>query len=187
MRKDIKGVLKEAMQTRQLAAIHLDPSNMTSCSVGYIDAVDNTKVRLRAISSEGENAGYEIRPLNEIYRADVNTSYLRKINFLYKNHGQIFSEIELIQPAENSDMLFSTLREAKYKRVIVILWTEDKDDSIIGYVESLTPKTVQISSIDDYGKNDGFVVINIKEIIAADCNARKEQILRFLHEKGFEN
>lgn len=185
MRKDIKGILKEAMRNHQLVAIHLDPSNMLSCSVGYVDALDNTKVRLRSISTEGKNAGYEIRLLNEIYRVDVNTFYIRKIEFLHKNHDQIFAEIELIQPAENSDILFSTLREAKYKKVIVILWTEDKDDSIIGYVESLTPETVQILSIDDYGRNDGFVAINIKEIIAADCNARKEQKLRFLHEKGF--
>ncbi|OQY56746.1 MAG: hypothetical protein DRR08_00395 [Candidatus Parabeggiatoa sp. nov. 2] len=162
MRKDIKGVLKEAMPTHQLVGIHLDPSNMSSCSVGYVDAIDNTKVRLRAISHEGENAGYEIRLLNEIYRVDVNTFYLRKIDFLHKNRGQIVSETELIQPAENSDILFSTLREAKDKRVIVILWTEDRDDSIIGYVESLTSQTVQILSIDDYGRNDGFVVINIK-------------------------
>lgn len=54
-------------------------------------------------------------------------------------------------------------------------------------MESLTPQTVQILSIDDYGREDGFVVININEIVSADCNARKEQILRFLHDKGFGN
>ena len=93
MRKYIIGVLKKAMPTHQLVGIHLDPSNMSSCSVGYVDAIDDTKVRLQAISSEGENAGYEIRLLNEIYRVDVNTFYLRKFDFLHKNCGQIFSSL----------------------------------------------------------------------------------------------
>ncbi|HEW97544.1 MAG: hypothetical protein DRR16_27695 [Candidatus Parabeggiatoa sp. nov. 3] len=187
MRKDIKGVLKEAMLNHQLVATYLDSSNMSLCLVGYVDAIDNTKVRFRALSFAGKKAGYEIRSLKEIYRVDVDTFYLRKIDFLQKNRGQIFSEIDLIQPAENSDILFSTLREAKDKRVIVILWTEDKDESIVGYVESLTPQTVQILSIDDYAREDGFVVININEIVSADCNTRNEQILRFLHDKGFGN
>jgi len=186
MRKNIKGVLKEAMSTQQLVSIHLEPSNMSSCSVGYVDALDNTKIRLQAISLEGENAGYEIRQLDEIYRVDTDTFYLRKIGFLHKNRGKIFSDIDLVHPGDNSDILFSTLREAKDKKVLVIfviLWTCDPDDSIIGYVESITPETVQILSIDDYGRNDGFIVVNLKEIIAADCNARKEQIIGFLHRK----
>jgi hypothetical protein len=93
--------------------------------------------------------------------------------------------LKLITP--NSDILFSTFTEAKDKRVIIVLWTKDEDDSIIGYVESITPKTVQILSIDNYGKKEGFIVINISEIVAINCNGRKEQILRFLHEKNFEN
>ncbi len=139
MHTDIKDVLKGAMLNHQLVGIYLDPSNLSSCSVGYVDAIDNTKVRLRAISPAGKNTGYEIRLIDELYRVDVDTLYLRKIGFLHKNHDQIFSDIELIQPAENSDVLFSTLKDAKNKRAIVILWTEDKDDSMVGYVESLMP------------------------------------------------
>jgi hypothetical protein len=186
MRKDITSTLKGALLNHQLVALHLDPSNMSLCLMGYVDAIDNTLVRLRIVSSEGKSAGYGIRFIREIYRVDVDTFYLKKIEFLYQNRdNNIFSEVELITP--NSDILFSTFRKAKDKRVIVVLWTEDEDDSIIGYVESITPKTVQILSIDDYGQEEGFIVINISEIVAVNCNGRKEQILRFLHEKNFEN
>jgi hypothetical protein len=183
MRKDITGTLKEALLNHQLVGIYLDPSNMSSCSVGYVDAIDNTMVRLCSILSDGKNGGYEIRLLKEIYRVDVDTFYLRKIEFLHQNRDNIYSEVELILPSNNSNVLVSTLKVAKDKRVIVTLWIGGEDNLIVGYVESLTPQTVQILSINSYGKEEGFIVINLNEIISADCNAKKEQILRFLHEK----
>lgn len=96
MRKDITGTLKKALLNHQLVGIYLDPSNMSSCSVGYVDTVDDTLVRLRLVSPEGKSAGYGIRLLKEIYRVDVDTFYLRKIEFIHQNRDNIHYEAELI-------------------------------------------------------------------------------------------
>jgi hypothetical protein len=74
MPKDITATLKQALLSHQLVSIYLEASNISSCSVGYVNAVDNTLVRLRLISPEGKNAGYGIRYIRQIYRVDVDTS-----------------------------------------------------------------------------------------------------------------
>lgn len=183
MNSDIRLALKKAKRSGHIVSVHSDPSNQASCAVGYVDQIDDTWIRLKAISIDGENAGYEIRSLDDIFRIDINGAYEKKIGYLRKNTGKIFREVDLSAPIETDGILLSTLKEAQKKKMVITIWTEDEDDSIVGSIDHINENTVKILSIDDYGKEDGFILISIDEIVSVDCNSRKCQIIKFLNEK----
>ncbi len=181
MSKYILNTLKKAKIANQIISIHSDPSEQSKCSVGFVDQIKSGWVRLRAISPEGEEAGYEIRPLEEIFRIDINSDYENKIDFLRNNYKDIFEEVELSLPIEKGNIIFTTLKEAQQKHLVVILWTEDEFDSVIGYVENLEQDSVRILSIDDFGREDGFIILDLTKVTSVDCNSRKCQIIKFLN------
>lgn len=183
MSNDILACLKNAKRNGHVVSLHSDPTNQSRCVVGYIDQIDDAWIRLKAISPEGENAGYEVRPLDAIFRVDVNGIYENKIEYLLQNIDNIYQKNDLTYSVGIDGILITTLKEAKEKKLIVTLWTEDEDDSIIGLIDKVNESTVNILSIDDYGKKDGLILITIDEIVSIDCDNRQSQIIKFLSEK----
>lgn len=87
---------------------------------------------------------------------------------------------------ENSDdIIHSSLKTLLNEKVIVIIWLEDDTDTIIGYVKQVDDNNVEIQIIDDFGREDGKVIIEIIDIQRMDINSKKAQLLHFLHENSF--
>ena len=105
------------------------------------------------------------------------------MELLKNNFGNIYFESKLSNAIEDDDLILTTLKEAKDKNLIVEVWTEDQDNSIIGYVESASTKEVRILSIDEYGQEDGFILITFASIADIDCDTRKCQQMKYLHAK----
>ena len=177
----IKASLEEAKNTKEIVSIHLDPANQSECSVGFVEQLSNSEIRLLSISREGEEAGHEVRQLKDIYRVDIGGKYEKKIGFLNSKYEDIFCTTTLGEPEQDTALILATLKEAKEKELIVVLWTEDPDDSVIGYIKNITSDGVKILSVDDYGDEDGTIVLELEKITAMDCSSRKAQVIRFLN------
>jgi len=184
MNNNIVLALRKAKKNNHIVSLHSDPFDQSKCTVGYVDQIDDIWIRIKAISTEGENAGYEIRLLANIFRIDVNGAYEKKIEYLRKNTGNIFRKVDLVSTIEENGILLATLKEAQERKMVITLWTKDENDSIIGLIDQVNDNTVKILSIDDYGREDGFILICISEIDSVDCDSRKCQIIRFLNEKN---
>jgi hypothetical protein len=179
--------LKEAKDKGYIVALYSEPYDQTAFDVGFIDLLTDKEVRIRSISPEGYYAGYEIRTLDKIYRIDIDSNYLKKITFLFNRSENFYREVELSDTIGNEGILFSTLEEAKEKKLIVVIWTEDEDDSVIGYIDGISEDVVKLMSIDDYGKEDGYIYLSIRSITDMDCNSHKCQLLSFLNKNWIQN
>ena len=146
----------------------------------YIDLITDKEVRLRSISSDGEDDGYEIRRLKEIFRVDYDGKYENKIKFLNNSQGKIFRYFKLAKKIENNNIFLTTLRGAKQNNLGVTLWLKDNDNSVAGYIKSINLTSITLSLVDDYGQEDGLITLNLKEITAMSCNTRYEQKFMFL-------
>lgn len=182
MDKSLKKLLVEALNSKKIVSIHTNPLSQSECSVGFVDRLSDEEVRIRAISPNGEYAGYEVRSIDVIYRVDINGMYEKKINSLWNSRGKIFKENKLNLTVENDLIAITTLKEAYDKKMVVILWTEDKEDSIVGYIDEVNEETVKILSIDEFGRDDGSILVNLAEVVCVDCDTLKCQKIKFLHE-----
>ena len=183
MDNHILTILKEARESNQIVSIHSNPANQAVCTTGVVDYITDSMVRLKLISPGGEPDGYKVRLLKNVFRIDVYSEYEKKIAFLNKNYNEILNEVKLVDPIENNNLIYSTLKESKQKKLIIVIWTDDEEDSIIGYIDDLNVETVKIVSINDYGQEDGIIILKIDEIREIDCNSYKCQILKYLNIK----
>lgn len=181
MNKYILETLKKAKEHNEIVSIHVDPLNQADCDIGYVDEISDSWVRIRAISREGYNGGYFISSLEKIFRIGIHDSYVKKIEFIKNNIMDVFKAVEFLLPIEENNIIYTTLKEAQQKELIVTLWTEDDGDSVIGYVDDFNEDTVKILVIDDFGEEDGFIVIALSEVVNIACNDRKCQVIKFLN------
>jgi len=182
---DIREILEKIKSTNEIVSIHYDPFNMSSCSVGLVEAIDENFVRLKALSTHGQDAGYEVRRINEIFKIEIGGYYEKKIAFLNNNIGKVFSEKQLGLPYNEETILMGCLKQAMIHHLIVVVWCEDSEDSIIGYVKQIAKDSICFLSIDDYGKPDGEIFLKKSSIKYMDCNSTKAQVILFLNEKKF--
>ena len=179
--------LQDAQQRGVIVSLHTDVSDSSACSVGYVEQLSDCDVRLRAISPEGLPGGYEIRSLEDVYRVDIDGLYEKNIHFLSRHQGKIFQDAHCESAAEGESLLLSTLHDAaQHARKIVVLWTQDREDSIVGYVEDVHDETVKMLSIDEYGREDGMILVDVRALVSMDYNSTQCQVLEYVHDHWSE-
>lgn len=176
----IKSILEKAKSENSLVSIYLDSDDWGCCSVGYVDSLTDDHVRLKAIASDGGQAGFEIRPIIEIFKIEFSGKYEKKIQLLSENHEKVFNEI-LPQVSTSGDLIQDALEQSLDENILIVIWGQDQDDSLVGYVEKLDKGLVTLQLINEFGEADGFSVMLQNEITSVDFNTRSEQIRDFLY------
>ncbi|WP_339717285.1 hypothetical protein [uncultured Sneathiella sp.] len=183
MTDTLKNILDDLCGKNELISVYVDPDDWGRFSVGYVDKVTETHVRLRAISPFGEDAGFEIRPLSEISKIERDGKYEAKIENLRHNRGHVFTEINP-DSQSSGNLIEDTLKQSHRDRAVIVLWGHDPDDSLTGYVEALGTEIVSIRLINEFGENDGVATMKLDEITSIDFNTRDEQVRKFLFDAG---
>ena len=175
-----KQILKNAQINGYIVSAYVNANDWGQYSVGYVDIITNEHVRFQALSKYGEKAGYEIRLLSDIVKVEYDGKYEKKIKKLEKNQGTIFKDI---LPTElSSDNLFEdALNQSLEDSIVIVIWGNDPDDSLVGIVEKIELDLVSIRLINEFGEDDGLSTIRIDEITSLDFNTQSEQVRRFLH------
>lgn len=179
----IKNTLEKAQKNKIVVSIHTEKENWSRCSVGYVDVITDHYVRLQSLSEYGENNGFEIRALSEIFKVEWGGKYEEKIKKLSEGKGDILSEVLMDKPS-SEDLIKDTLKQAYNKTVIVVIFGNDTQDSLVGYITEIKGNLVEIKLINEFGELDGFAAINIDEILHIDFNTKSEQIRHFLYKNN---
>ena len=177
----IENILREAKLNNTLVSIYIDSDDWGQYSVGYVDLVTNDYVRLRAISKNGEPAGFEIRPLAEIFKVEFGGKYESKIEKIFQSHEKVFNEIQPKKRSPENNLVVDTIQQSLTESIVIVIWGKDPDDSLVGYVEKLESNLVSIRLINEFGEDDGLSTINIDEISSIDFNTQSEQIRSYLY------
>ena len=181
MQNVIFDMLSQAKAKKQLVTVFVDPDDQSRFIVGFVNALTSKEVRIKAVSPFGEDAGYEVRRLTNVFRVDFDGRYERKLGFLAENSGKVFREVNLPSTIKNESLIFLTLKQAQSKKLMVAVWTMDDNDGIVGYVQKLSPTALEILAVDSNGAESGVTLIDLSNVTDMDCNSREEQRVMFLN------
>lgn len=184
MRDEIYATLERAAHDGKPVALFTSETNPERFSVGFVDRVSKTQVRLRSLSPDGEDDGYEVRDLAGVHRVEVDGAYERRMALLAAHRGEIFREIALNGAGENGDLIASTLREAKARQLPVRLWTAEDEYGVGGFVQALTKSAVTLQAITDAGEDGGVVTLSLHAVADMDVNSRGLQKAVFLYRRA---
>ena len=178
----IKAVLEEARKEGRLVSLHEDPSNWDRCCVGFVDAMSNSHVRLRSVTTRGTEGGFEIRPLASIAgveQEDEDNDYLGKIRRLMSFGGAKSVESWCM----GNDPIRDALRRSMDTGQIVSVWGDANEGFVLcGIVTLLSDDSAVVRTVDQYGEDDGAATVRLSSIRAIDYATEEEQIKQFLRE-----
>ncbi len=163
-------------------SLHDDPSDWDRCSVGFVDAVTDTHVRLRSITTHGAEAGFEIRPLASITgveQEDEDNDYLDKIRRLLAFDGP-----KRVRPwPMGDDPIRDALHASMKSGQIISVWGHASDGFVLcGIVTMLGDDSAVIRTVDQYGENDGMATVRLDTIRGIDFATAEEQVKQFLRQ-----
>ncbi len=175
-------VLQSALSEKRIVSLHFNPDNQSTFSVGYIVYFDAEWILLESIDTDGADEGYELRDHESLFRVDARGKYEDKIELLSKQYKPGQREL-IISHETMGDMpvMEYLFQESKKNNRIIVVWTDDEYDSIIGYVTSYGESVVAIQEVDDYGNRDAEIYLKIESVRSLDIDSKKCRMLEFLH------
>ncbi|POZ52864.1 hypothetical protein [Methylovulum psychrotolerans] len=175
-----KQILEYAKIHNIIVSAYVNANDWGQYSVGYVDSITNGHVRLRTLSKYGENAGFEIRLLSDIVKIEYDGKYEKKIELLNKKQGKVFNEIDP-NKISSGNLFEDALKQSLEDSVVIVIWGNDPDDSLVGIVEKLDSELISVRLVNEFGEDDGLSTIKIDEINSIDFNTQSEQVRSFLY------
>lgn len=174
-----KNMLEKAKQENKLVSVFNKNDDGELFSIGYVHVVTESFVVLRAYSKYGEDSGYEIRSISEIGKLEMDGKYEKKIECLSQNFKNIFSATSLTDDL-GEDVVMRIMEIAMDRHIMLVIWVEEPDYSLVGHVSSIDGKLATMCLVDTYGDDDGTAVVEIENIIAIDFHSKDAQMMGFL-------
>lgn len=176
----LKHILEHAKANNIIVSAYVNTDDWGQYSVGYVDLITDRHVRFRALSKYGEEAGFEVRLLSDIFKVEYDGKYENKIENLSKNQGKVFNEI-YPSKISSGNLFRDALKQSLEDSIVIVIWGNDSSDSLVGIVEKLDSDLVSVRLINEFGEDDGLSTIDIDEITSLDFNTQSEQVRNFLY------
>ena len=186
--RDIGRLLTDAQAENCLVSVHADPENLNTCGVGFVDAVTDTQVRLRAVMATGKVLGYSVERIDSLIEVQVGDPYLQRMAALVAHDGNIFEEAHVSIDAgraesgngEDGDLIRAAIETARGHGSMVTLYLFSGDELLTGCITATTDLHATIEPIDRYGKATAAQLVSWRDMEAVDFETDDEQIHRFL-------
>ena len=153
-----------------------------ACSVGYVDAVTRTHVRLRSVTTHGREVGYEVRPVGDVFEVDEDGPYMERVEALVNAGGAAFTDVE--RPRGGTDLVKEAVEAARDAQRFVTLHLPTRDDDATGRVVATTDLRVSLRTVDRFGRPGEVLAVPWRDIDSVDYGTEEEQITEFLAEGG---
>ena len=182
---EARSALGRALEHGCLVSVYAS-ENVDRFSVGYVDAVSDTHVRLGAVDLAGRANGIEIRALSTIHHVETDDDYLnRRVQPLtahWRDHGCGWPEQRLV--GDHCDIVLDALTLSLEDRNAVTVWMGDAQYT--GPVVKLSDTGGAIVDLDEFGNRDHEVAFRVSEIDALDFGCEHQRIAQFLMKTGEE-
>ena len=173
------NVLAEVLEQGCLAEVYTGDEDRFS--VGSVDALSETHVRLRALDEGGRAGGIEVRRLAAVSRVQTDTEYLRRrvepLARYRMSRRTAWPRQRLV--GKNPDLVMDALELSMADRNAVTLWLTDTRQHT-GPVVKLADDAGTIADLDEYGDLDQEVPFRVAGILALDYGCEHERVTQFL-------
>lgn len=168
--------LEEALEKERLVSVHTNPDDPDACSVGYVDALTTTHLRLRSVTTTGRRLGYEIRRIADVLEVETDSPYLARVRKL--ESAEPFVDVEA---PDTGNFIRDAVEAAQRSGAPITLFRIQDDEGITGHVAATTDLRVTIRVIDRFGNDEGVESIPWRDIDGLDYGTEEEQARGFLN------
>ena len=157
MNNDMKKRLGNYINTDVIISIYSDESDPDKYVLGYILQMDDNYILINMINRYGEEDGFCIIHLDDVFIFDDDKIYSGKVLKLFnlKNQNRRYMEFP------NNNVIQNLLKYAKDNKHLVEV---NEDNSYIGFVTYFSDKTMELDLIDIYARRIGLACIDMSHI-----------------------
>jgi hypothetical protein len=165
----------------KLVSVYVEIENTDSFLTGFINSLDDEGFIINHISPYGQYDGYIYIKIEDVYRLEVDSQYIKKIEKLMSvNYVKKHQKINI--DAEKTLFLNFLIFAKHYQKLISIELGDESFFSITGFIEKIEHNILKINQIDEEGKTDGVSFIKMFQINSCQCDTIDEQIIMQLYQ-----
>lgn len=174
--KEITKQIQESYKNQEVISIYINKRKKELFSVGIVIAYTEEEVLIQSINIYGENDGYILRRIKDIYKIMLNDKYTKSIKQLYLYKKQT-TEI-ITEPIKSLYMYI--LQKAQRERIVISI-QDTQSKSMYCRVENIEDTNIEITKINLYGKIYAKKIYGIQEIRKINCYSKEEECIEILN------
>lgn len=164
MKKFLEKLISQ--ESNQLIGIYYDETNFDSFMVGEIVHIYREYVVIKNYSPEGRNDGFSCFHVNNIYKIETDSLYLKQIdNIREEDKSEFFPRLN----GEDFIKEFLQYTENKQKPVEIYL---EWDEKLAGYAK-VKEEYVVLEVCNDYGYKESTIAFLLENVISLSYNTIK--------------
>ena len=163
MNNDMKKRLESYLNTDKLISVYTDTDDTSSFTLGFLIQVDDDFLLMNMVNKFGEEDGFSLVNLDDIFMYDDDKLYSSKVVKLFAMKNQMRKYIEDLE----SSAINNLLKYAQNNNYLV----EVNEDSI-GFVNYFSDDILELSLVDIYAQNLGIACIDIDNINIIGCHSK---------------
>lgn len=177
-------ILFDFCSKKQIASIYTNSNDVNKFHFGYILSVSEEDIAIHMFSPDGEDDGIIVMDVDNVFRVEENSLYIKKMLNLCPNNG--FTPYVLdIESGKIKNSIISFAK--KEKHIVSIELLESGFNDIVGLIYEICDNQCKIEQFDEYGNKDGFSYVSIESItkitLLSSEEKRIEKLLRRNQEK----
>ena len=154
------NVLSEILKQNKDACIYTNLEKTNKFHYGKILQVNEDEVAIGMITQDGEFDGILMKPIDSIYRVDVDGQYVQKMQKLCSVSFESYNDK---LDANNIKASLLLLAQRTQKVISVELINSGYDD-VVGFVAEVNNGICSIHIVDEYGFDDGASFQSLNDI-----------------------
>lgn len=171
--------LKRLCETKEAVSIYSNYDDTSKFIFGYVLAVNDTDIAIQLISPNGDDDGFTVMSVDNILRIEENCQYTKKMKILSSDKKIPTYDFKL---CEDDIMKSAVLYALNNNDVLSVELVDSGYDDIVGFVDYADGGVCKINQIDEYGFDDGFSLIEFKNITQITVMSSDEQRIKKLWE-----
>lgn len=152
-------ILLEIFKAKKTVAIYANCNYPDSFALGKIIGLCDKYILLEEFDNHGYYDGYSIINIQNIFRIETESKYIKKMDILNCGNTRQYKQIELENYTTDSLIKYCLINN-----VIVDIRIASSDMDVFGYIVDFKKEFLKIKQISEEGTFDGFSFVNINSI-----------------------
>ena len=175
-----KKLLKEAMLQHKLIAFRTEKERWGESIIGYVVELTENNITVNEIDEIGSFIGFSTFKLDDIVDIVMDDKTLRCLTSLNTNNKQISTNTTSTIWGIGDEMKNHILL-MKQRNELFTLFIEDDETSVIGFVNDIDDKSVLVDMVDNYGEENGKILIPFEIITGIRWKSAEDQARLILY------
>lgn len=169
------NVFRYCKSKNKIISFYSNRDDTAAHLTGYVLACNTDEIIIQHISQHGRYDGFILKHTDDIFRAEYDGQYEKRIERLYHLKKQ-----QHIGFQYNEETLLSSFLEFVYSSGLIIT-LEFQDNTISGLLNGFDNSYLYLDIIDDSGTRNGTAVVCLDEVNTFSADTEDEQDLTVLY------